>query len=306
MKRTTLIIVLLLAAAAHAEEQLTNPALQEQLQEVSRQLVRSGIPEDEAQTTVRAMIRARFTVEQVVRAGKQMASDDRRGITGQAVRDKIHEGVAKGVPPENILSAAEKVRSRLEYSAKLAVELHETNTMSVVTAYADCLAAGLTEQHAHQLTNAIKARAGTPGNSSSQSLTMETLLTAREMVRRNISSATTVGVLESALARSYNGEEMRSLRKSLAGSSGDPENTARHFGTAIDQGARAGELQGLGKSGSGTGERSGMGMGQGASGSSSDSSGSSGNSGGSNESSGSSGGGSGGSGGSGGGGGGRH
>lgn len=273
MKRIALMLVLFLTVAAHAEEQsMDAQALQEQLQAVERQLVRSGIAEADARATVRAMIQARFTVEQVVRAGKQLAADDLPGITGQAVRDKIHEGVAKGVSSENILSATERVRTRVLFASKLAVELNEANKGQVVSAYVDCLAAGLTEQHAHQLAKALKAKTGTPGSIGSQSLTMETLLTAREMVRRNISSATTTGVLGSALDRGYNDKEMRTLRQSLAGSSGDPENTARHFGAAIDQGVRAGELQGLGNSGYGTGERSGMG--QGASGNSGGSGGS--------------------------------
>ncbi len=269
MKRIALLIVLLLAVAAHAEETpVAAPATQEQLQKVEQQLVQSGVSEADAQATMRAMMQARFTGEQMVQAGRQIVSDDHLGITGQAVRAKIHEGVAKGVPPEAILSATARVRSRMEYSGKLAAELQENNNASLVATYADCLAAGLTEQHAQQLTTALKSRTGTPG-SSNLSLTTETLLTAREMVRRNISSATTSGVLGSALGHGYNERDMHTLRQSFAGSSGDLENTARRFGAAIDQGVRAGELQGLGNSSRGTGEKSGgVGGGQGASGSS--------------------------------------
>jgi hypothetical protein len=288
MKRIAVLIVLLLSVAAHAEAQpMEAPALRIQLQEVERHLVRGGITEGDAQAMVRAMTDARFTVEQMVRASKQLVSDDSRGITGPAVRDKIHEGIAKGIPPEAILAAAARVKNRQEYASKLAADLRETNKMQVATAYADCLAAGLTEQHAHQLNNALNARTETPGGVGSQSLVTETLLTAREMVRRNISSTTTIGVLESALDRGYGDKEMRTLRQSLAGSSGDPENNAKRFGAAIDQGVRGGELQGLGNSGHGIGEKSGMGTGQGSSGSG----GSGGGSGGSGGSSGGSGGG---------------
>ncbi len=281
MKRITLMLVLLLTVSAHAEEQsLDAQALQEQLQAVERQLVRSGITEAEARATLRSMIQARFTVEQVTRVGKQLVSDDLPGITGQAVRDKIHEGVAKGVSPENILSATERVRTRVELAGKLAAEVNAADKVQVVSAYLDCLAAGLTEQHAHQINIALGARTGTSASVGGPSLTMETLLAAREMVRRSISSATAAGVLGTALGRGYTDKEMRSLRQSIAGSSGDPENTARRFGAAIDQGMRVGELQGLGGSGRGTGERSGVGQG-GSGGSGGCSSGSSGSSGGS-------------------------
>ncbi len=300
MKRITLLIVLLFAVAVHAEEPPTAPALQEQLQEVEHHLVRNGVPVADAQATIRAMVQARFTTEQAVQAGKQLVSEGRWGITGQAIRDKIHEGVAKGVSPENILSATERVRARVEFAGKLAAGLHEANNVSIVGTYVDCLAAGLSEQHAHQLANALQARAETQRSIGNQSLTTETLLTARDMVRRNIASATATGVLESALDRGYNDKEMRTLRQSLASSLGDPENTARRFGAAIGQGARAGDLQGLGNSGYGSGERPGMGQGA------ADGSGGSGSSGSGGSGGGSGGGGSGGGGSGGGGGGGRH
>ncbi|MFH0781743.1 MAG: hypothetical protein V2B20_07280 [Pseudomonadota bacterium] len=307
MRKIVLLIVLLTTVvAAHAEEPARNtPALSKPLQEVERQLVQSGVPENDAQETVRAMVQAHFSVAQMAQVGKQLVSENRWGIEGQAVRNKIHEGIAKGIPPETILSATARVQNRFEYSRKLAAVLDEAENVSIVAMYADCLAAGLTEQHARQLANALKARSARPGESAIRNLKEETLVTARDMVRRTISSATTTEVLERALAHGYAAEGMRALRKSLAGSSGDVENTAKRFGAAIDQGVRAGDLQGFGKSGVGTGDGSEKGGGQGASGGSSGGSGGGGGSGRSGGGGGSSGGSGGGGKGGGGGGGGR-
>ena len=279
MKRVILGVILLLAAAVHAEELPTTPAMQEQLRDVERQLVQNGLAEADAREMVQALVRAHFSQEQLVQAGRQLAADDRSGLTRQAVRAKIHEGIAKGVTPDTILAATEKVRSRMAYADKLAAELHGKDTVSFVGIYADCLAAGLTEQDAHRLTDALNARRTAPGESENRSLTLEALLTAREMVRRRVSSETATAVLQSALGHNYSGDGLRSLRRSLAGKSGDLENTARTFGAAIDKGMHAGELQGLGGAG---GERSGSGSGQGAAGDSGgrgDSGGSSGSSG---------------------------
>lgn len=277
MKKIAVLLLFLLlsvaayALAAHAEKPPMNapmnaPAPEMRLEEVERRLARSGIKEVDAEAMIRAMTAARFTVQQMVRASEQLVLDKPGGLTVQAVKDKIFEGIAKGVPPEAIVTAAAKVKSRHEYASQLAAKLNETNTTQVATAYADCLAAGLSEQHAHQLANALHARVGTPGTAGSRNLAIETLLTAREMVRRRISSITTFEVLESALNNGFSEQEMRTLRQSLATGSGDPENNAKRFGNAIEQGVRAGELQGLGNNSHGSGGKSDMGGGSGGSG----------------------------------------
>jgi hypothetical protein len=287
MKKITVLLLFLLlsvaayALAAHAEEPPMNaPASEMRLEEVERHLARSSLTQGDAQTMIRAMTDARFTVQQMMRASEQLVLDETGGLTVQAVKDKIFEGIAKGVPPEAIVTAAAKVKSRHEYASQLASKLNETNTTQVAIAYADCLAAGLSEQHAHQLTNALYARVGTPGTAGSRNLAMETLLTAREMVRRRISSATTFEVLESALNNGFSEQEMHTLRQSLAAGSGDPEDNAKRFGNAIEQGVRAGDLQGLGNS-RGSGGNADMGGGTGAAGSGDSGSGGGGNGGGS-------------------------
>jgi hypothetical protein len=78
------------------------------------------------------------------------------------------------------------------------------------------------------------------------------------MVRRSISSETTSDVLQSALSNNYDSDGIRSLRQGLSAKSGDLESIAKHFGSAINKGMHAGQLQGLG----GSVEKSGMGDGK--------------------------------------------
>lgn len=277
MKRIILLLAILSASGVHAEDGQAPPALQEQHRQITQQFVRGGIAETEAQELMAALVRARFSEEQLRRTGDLFSIEEQRGMAGQAVRSKIHEGIAKKVPPDAILAAAEKVKNRLQYAEKLAAELPGDKNAALASTYADCLAAGLSEEHALRLTDALKAKSSGSGKNEGQKLTTEILLTAREMLRRSISSSTTSDLLQSALDNNYDSDGIRSLRQSLSAKSGDLESIAKHFGSAIDKGAHAGQLQGLG--GGSSGEKSGMGDGKGDSGGASGNGGGSGGSG---------------------------
>ncbi|MFT5700037.1 MAG: hypothetical protein ACI8ZB_002908 [Desulforhopalus sp.] len=248
MKIITLLITLLLSMAVHASaEQLSQPIAQQKLREVERQFIKNGISEENAHATVQAMVQSRFTLEQMVQVNRQMAPDDRLGIINRAMRDKIHEGIAKNVPPENILAATIKVRNRFELAEKFAHDIGQQDNALLANHYAHCLVAGLTVQDANQLAVSLQARVRNQNNRNSGRLALETLLTARDMVRQKISSATTVGVLQSALKQGYNGEEMLTLRHYMGKMNGDVEKSAMRIGAAIQRGAQAGELEGLGQ-----------------------------------------------------------
>ncbi len=266
MRTLILLIVSLLAVMAHAEGKSGNPvALQEQLKAVERQLVENGLQPEEATATVQAMSRAHFTEEQMVRAAMQINSDDSQGLIAGAVRAKILEGIAKGVPPETILSVTAKIRNRYEFAEKLSLQLNQTQLAQI---FADCMAAGFTQKDVQKLATTLQTRINSPGTSTDQNLAAETLLTARDMGRQGATGQTTVEVLETALNRGYNDEGMRAIRQALGSNNGDQlENSARRLAAAIDQGAGAGALQSIGNRGSsGAGDTAGAGEGQGSSG----------------------------------------
>ena len=270
MEKIVLLMVLLVTVTAYAEETPGNvSAMHENLRAVERRFVESGLPQEEAQATVRAMAAAHFSEEQMARAGRQIAAGDSQGLTAGAVRAKIHEGIAKGVTPEAILMATSKVKSRYElaekFAEKLAPKLKHTRLVGL---YADSLAAGFSELDAEKLTLALQTRKNAEKKNDSQDLMVETMVTVRDMVRQGVSSKITGEVMESALKRGYSEKEMRTLRHTLAGNTRDNlEDSARRIGAAIDQGVHAGELQGLGNHDSGSGEKAGMGEGHGADGS---------------------------------------
>ena len=300
MKNIILIIVLLFTGAAQAEERsVSAPALQTQLGAVERQMVLAGVPQDDVQRALMAMEQARFTHQQIVQAGTIVQSTSRPDIAGTAVLNKIHEGIAKGIPSGTILMAATRVSSRFNAATQLAAALAGADDTALIHTYADCLAAGLQEQHAFQINSALKTRTANAGTDTALALTQQTLLTARAMVRRNISSESVAGLLQSALSAGYTDRGMIALRQHISLHSTDLETSVQRLNTALRQGVHADELGSLNSSGWGAGQRSGSGGQQGGSsgGSGSSGGGSSGGGSGSGGSGGSSGGGNGGGGG---------
>lgn len=259
--RSFVVMIVLLAVSAGAEEVPNDGVMFAQQQLVERQMVRDGLAEQEARAMVQAMTEARFSVRQMVQVGDEIVSLDRRGR--EAVRDKIREGAVKGAAPEVIAEAANRVGNRLGYAARMAAEVRAPDDREIIDAFADSLAAGMREEHAAKLAGDLKAsRARTGAN---RELTSETVFCARDMVRRQVSSATAVHVLGSALARNFDAQEMRNLRKSFTVGGDDPEHQARRLGEAINQGLRSGDQQGFGNPGVGVG-KGGDGAGSGSSG----------------------------------------
>ncbi len=259
MKLSLYLVIVLLASTVHgATPPGEGPILQEELRAVQRLMIASGIAQEDAQVTLQAMVQARFTAEQIVRAGRQFTQGDQQLANAQAIREKIHEGIAKKVPAETVLAATAKVRSRYALAEHLAAELAVTNRRELVTLYAAGLAAGLSDQGAGQLTAALRSVGDQNANSAGE-LAAEILLTARDMVRQNISSPATVDLLEKALRQGYRQEDISSLRHSLAGMQGELERNAQRIGAAMDRGMRGGDLPNTpsGSGGKGGGSTSG-------------------------------------------------
>lgn len=247
MKITTIFLILLLTVATYATgETKDSAALEIKIQEVEHQLIKSGLSEEFAHATVQTMVQGRFTTEQVAQVVQQMAIADPLGISRRALGDKIREGVIKNVPTENIVEAVVKVRNRYELAEKYVAEIDQPGNVGLARHYVDSLAAGLTERDANQLTVALQARIRQLSNKNRFRLSNETLITARDMVRQNISSGTTAGVIRSALEHGYSEEDMQRVRSHFEKMDGNWENAALQTQSAIDRGLRAGDLDGLG------------------------------------------------------------
>nr|AOO54677.1 hypothetical protein [uncultured bacterium] len=214
------------------------------IQEIEHQLVQAGIQPEEATSILQAMRRARFTEEQMLRVGEQLTSGSGPADAVGPVLAKVHEGIAKGIPPESILAATVRVRDRYRLATSLALRLTPTRDDQLTATLADCLAAGLTEQEAMRIASSLRTRTQDMDDPQARSLMIQTLLTARTMARQKVSSGTTAVLISNALARGYGSEEMQTLRHAVESSgSADMEATAKRFGAAIGRGASLGQLQ---------------------------------------------------------------
>jgi hypothetical protein len=244
--RVAVLIVLLVTTTAMAGEKTTAQALvaPDRMEGIADQLIKKGIRPETAESAVQTMMQAGFTEEQMTLVTGMVPAGNDQFPDAEPILAKIHEGAAKGATPAAILTAVERVRNRYQLSARLTAELGQPGDRQIVTSLADCLAAGLSGHEAEEISAALRTRNRTMNEGESRALTIQTVLTARTMVRQGVSSATATQVLTDALAHGYDSQRMIALRQALDRSgSGSLENTARRFGAAIRQGAQAGELQ---------------------------------------------------------------
>jgi uncharacterized membrane protein YgcG len=212
-----------------------------------------------------------------------MIEAKKSGMPVKPLMSKAFEGIAKNVPAPLILNAMQAVQSRNAFAHRQAARLtdHKNRKKILGRTLAAGLAAGLSKKDVAEITNMVQQRLASMNTEQSYRLAMECFQTARDVSRLGVSSSAVTGMLTQAVNTGFNDEDMRVMRNSFVSQARhvEPQNLARGYTTAIQQG------KGLSK---GAGDSSGRSGGTG--------------SGGSDGSGGSSGGGSGGSGGSGGGG----
>ena len=259
---------------------------------------------------------AGFRSEQVLQVEDMITTAEQHGLPADKIAGKVFEGIAKNVDPERIIQAMQRVVDRYEYGYHLAQKLTKNKKQSVAlgNTMVGSMAAGLTRQDAEKIVENLRVRSENMNKNASSLLAQETIKTARDLCRQGVSSETAEDILGKAARKGFSAEDMTTFRNTFnqQGINANHESLAKNYGRAIDQGARAQDLEAHGiegrRAGRGSNERQGSSNGSdgsGGSGGSGDSGGSgggdAGDSGGSGGSGGGDTGGSGGSGGSGGG-----
>lgn len=253
--RTFVVLILVflsgLPGLVGAEERTTEG--EKHRQRLERQLLDRDLGEEEVKKMVETMTAAGFSLEEMERLGEQLATGGH--LLRQTALDKIREGIAKGAPPQAIVAATEKVRNRLEIATQLATSLRHRDDQTIVEGFADGLAAGLRQEQAIHLANALKA--ATTSGAEAHDLTAETVLYARDMARRRVDSVTVVEVLTSLLSQKISAREMQQLRQDYAAGSGNPQQQAKGPGPGFARenpaGGQQGESGGMGAGSAGQG-----------------------------------------------------
>ena len=218
---------------------------------------------DTDSTLNRTMDTAGFSAEQVLRVQSMIKTAQQQGLPADAVSSKVYEGIAKHVNPDRIVQALERVTSRYEYGYTLAWRLtkREKQAVELGNTMSAGIAAGLTRQDAEKLVNRLQLRSGQMNRNELFLLAEETMLTARDLSRQGVSSATTAEVVGKAVQKGFAASEMHTMRSTFSrqGVDGNRESLARNYGTAIDHGVQAHDLEGLGTGGRGSGGTHGSG-----------------------------------------------
>ena len=131
--------------------------------------------------------------------------------------------------------------------------------------------AGLSKDDADKIAVMAQQRAGLMKSDRAYSLALESFKTARDVSRMGVSSPVVTGMVTQALNKGFNPEDMRAMRSSfmMQAQHTEPQNLARGYTSAIQEGKgfQAGPGSGGGQSGAPGSGGPGVGGGSGSGGS---------------------------------------
>ena len=270
----TVFFLLLYASTALADavDDRLPPETPEKLKASTRQMMLAGLKGDDAIKMTRSMLENNFTIDNALKTQQIIMDAYKKGLPPEPLKYKVFEGMTKNVKPDRIVRAMEIVLSRYAFAYGQVAVLSEEkaqigrlgNTLSAA------LAAGLKNEDAAQLCSMIQNKVQNVTGNARNSLAFETLKTARDMARLSVDSKAVADVLIGALQEGYGAEEIKSMRASFMKHSrtGSPQNLAKSYSKAIQQGKNIHGLEnsgGMDHSG-GSGGSGGTGGGSGGSG----------------------------------------
>jgi hypothetical protein len=206
----------------------------------ARQAVQNGLPLQGVVKLTRAMLQNKFNQQQVQLAHALMIEAQNSGIPVQPLINKAFEGMAKNVPPPLIVNAMETVQSRNAFAFQRAAQLSndKSRTENLGRTLAAALVAGLSREDADKITKTVQQRAGSLNSDHAYSLALECYQTARDVSRLGVSSQSVTNMVTQALNKGFNSEDMRTMRSSFMTQAQhtEPQNLARGYSSAIQEG----------------------------------------------------------------------
>lgn len=235
-----LLVLLATAALADAVDDGLPPDAPAAVKSSARQAIRSGLKTEDVVNITRAMVQNRFGAQQIELAHALMIEAQNSGMPVQPLVDKAFEGMAKSVPPSLIAGAMETVQARNAFAFQRATRLTDdrSRTQHLGRTLAAGLAAGLSESDADRITRAVQQRAGSMNSDQAYSLALESFQTARDVSRLGVSSQAVAGMVTRALDKGFSHEDMRAMRSSFMNQAqhSEPQNLARGYTSAIQEG----------------------------------------------------------------------
>lgn len=207
----------------------------------------SGLSAAQSQAQLADTMRLnRFSETDMARIHSVLEDMEGSTLPAEPVINKVYEGIAKGVEPEVIVQAAERVRDRYRIAERQAGEFtsdtaQRTRLREMI---ASTYAAGMTEPECSRIVSRLQTATRTMDNQTAQELALQTMATARAMLRRGAGPENTSRALDRALAQSYQAGDMVQMRHRFEYRAryGSPDRVAAQFDNEISSGAKAEEL----------------------------------------------------------------
>ena len=240
----SLVILALLASAAPVWADDVDDGLpatvSEQIRTQTREMIRAGVPADTAVEMTRSMIQHRFRDEEALQAQRQVIAACEEGLPHEPLINKLQEGLAKQVPPENVVKAMETVRERYQYTYRYARQITADPAQQKVLgkAMAQGLAAGMQSRDMERINAQVQERIRLRTCDDCPQLALESALAARDMVRLGVGSQNAGEVVCRALENGYGDPEMHRMRHQFRERAqyDDPQGLALRYAHAFRKG----------------------------------------------------------------------
>ncbi len=172
------------------------------------------------------MAGAGFSPEQVVRVQEMITLAEQKGTPAETAREKVEEGIAKGVNPEMIIGALERVTYRYEFAHSLTrqLSLNKQEKKRIIQLVVDSIAAGLTSNDAKEIMEALELRSKKMKKQQFTNLIEETLRMARDLSRLGRSSEDTTNIVKQKVIKGTTARDMAAQRKSFVKRDGKVRN----------------------------------------------------------------------------------
>jgi hypothetical protein len=278
MKKTLLILMALMLWVCPVWADEIDDALPEnaslQIRNNTRQMVQTGISQDDATHLTRSMLQHRFQERHIIQAQNTLMETMQSGLPVEPVMNKAFEGMAKNQPDERIVRAMKMTQSRYAYAYRKAQELttdEETqNTLGL--SIAQGMGAGLQDKDMEPVMAQLQTRIRQMSQNNSDELCLQTFLTARVMARLGVAPNNVSHVVSQALQNQFTAREMQQLGSNFDRQSHQmsPNQLANQFAHKIGQGESPGDSgswnEGNGNNGEGNAGQSGADQGDGSNG----------------------------------------
>jgi hypothetical protein len=212
----------------------------ERIRTQTREMIQVGVPTDDAVEMTRRMVQHRFRNELALQAQQEVIDACRKGLPYGPILNKLQEGLAKQIPPEDVVPAMRVVRERYEYAYRHANQVTKNRAAieALGEAQAQGLAAGLKVRDMERINARVMERIRLKTCDDCPKLALESAQTTRDMARLGVDSPTTGDVVSMALEKGYDSPRMVRMRHQFRSrlNQEDPQGMANRYAHAFRNG----------------------------------------------------------------------